>query len=46
MDMGKKNYCSECGYSIPDGQRTCSMCYGDIVEIKLNYKRRVNYGYN
>jgi len=21
--------CSQCGISIPNGQRTCSMCYGD-----------------
>lgn len=21
--------CSMCGIEIPDGQRTCSMCYGD-----------------
>lgn len=21
--------CSQCGSSIPDGQRVCSMCYGD-----------------
>ena len=21
--------CVMCGVSIPDGQRTCSMCYGD-----------------
>ncbi len=24
------NNCSQCGSSIPDGQRVCSMCYGDI----------------
>ena len=24
------NYCVDCGSPIPDGQRTCSMCYGDI----------------
>lgn len=23
------NYCVDCGSEIPDGQRTCSMCYGD-----------------
>lgn len=22
--------CSMCGSPIPDGQRVCSMCYGDI----------------
>ena len=21
--------CTQCGSSIPDGQRICSMCYGD-----------------
>ena len=24
------NYCSCCGLPIPEGQNTCSMCYGDI----------------
>lgn len=24
------NNCNQCGISIPDGQRSCSMCYGDI----------------
>lgn len=24
------SYCSMCGAPIPDGQRVCSMCYGDI----------------
>jgi len=24
------NYCSCCGSSIPDNQKVCSMCYGDI----------------
>lgn len=23
------NHCVQCGSRIPDGQRTCSMCYGD-----------------
>ena len=23
------NQCKSCGISIPDGQRICSMCYGD-----------------
>lgn len=22
-------YCVSCGVRIPDGQRTCSVCYGD-----------------
>jgi len=26
MTMGR---CASCGVSIPDGQRLCSMCYGD-----------------
>jgi hypothetical protein len=25
------NYCGSCGSPIPDGQRYCSMCYGDIA---------------
>jgi len=29
MTMGQ-NYCVDCGSPIPDRQRTCSMCYGDI----------------
>lgn len=24
------NYCTMCGSPIPDGQKVCSMCYGDI----------------
>ena len=24
------NSCTQCGSQIPDGQNTCSMCYGDI----------------
>jgi hypothetical protein len=24
------NSCVQCGISIPDGQSSCSMCYGDI----------------
>ncbi len=24
------NYCTSCGIPIPDHQRSCSMCYGDI----------------
>ena len=23
------NYCQSCGISIPEGQDSCSMCYGD-----------------
>ena len=23
------NFCQSCGISIPEGQNTCSMCYGD-----------------
>ncbi len=23
------NYCRSCGVSIPEGQKFCSMCYGD-----------------
>lgn len=23
------NYCSSCGVPVPDGQRICSVCYGD-----------------
>ena len=22
--------CTQCGVTIPDGQTTCSMCYGDV----------------
>lgn len=25
------NYCSCCGLQIPDNQKVCSMCYGDIA---------------
>lgn len=31
------NYCSCCGISIPDGQKVCSMCYGDISSGKDGY---------
>ena len=24
-------YCVNCGSQIPDGQTTCSMCYGDVA---------------
>lgn len=29
--------CVMCGSPIPDGQRTCSMCYGDPNHGKDNY---------
>ena len=29
--------CTQCGSSIPDGQRTCSMCYGDPYHGKDGY---------
>jgi len=29
--------CVMCGMSIPDGQRTCSMCYGDPDHGKDGY---------
>ena len=32
--------CSMCGISIPDGQRTCSMCYGDVDHGRDGYYRR------
>ena len=28
--MAMENSCSMCGSPIPDSQRVCSMCYGDI----------------
>ena len=24
------NHCSQCGIRIPEGQKFCSVCYGDI----------------
>ena len=33
------NHCVQCGSSIPDGQRTCSMCYGDIDHGRDGYYR-------
>jgi len=27
--MNTQNYCASCGVAIPDGQKFCSMCYGD-----------------
>ncbi len=32
--------CVDCGSSIPDGQRTCSMCYGDINHGNDGYYRQ------
>ena len=32
--------CSMCGISIPEGQRTCSMCYGDVDHGRDGYYRR------
>lgn len=34
-----QNYCAECGSPIPDGQRCCSMCYGDIDHGRDGYYR-------
>lgn len=34
------NYCVSCGSPIPDGQRTCSMCYGDIDHGKDEHYRK------
>lgn len=31
--------CIQCGNAIPRGQRTCSMCYGDIDHGRDNYYR-------
>lgn len=31
--------CSMCGISIPEGQRTCSMCYGDVDHGRDGYYR-------
>lgn len=39
-------YCEMCGASIPDGQNTCSMCYGDIDYGKDNYYRDLESSYN
>ena len=33
------SYCVQCGSPIPDGQRTCSMCYGDIDHGSDGYYR-------
>jgi len=32
--------CTQCSSSIPDGQRTCSMCYGDPDHGQDGYYRR------
>jgi hypothetical protein len=34
------NNCASCGIEIPDGQKFCSMCYGDIDYGKDGYYRR------
>jgi len=34
------NYCSSCGVEIPDGQKSCSMCYGDIDHGTDGHYRR------
>ena len=31
--------CVQCGLPVPDGQRTCSMCYGDIDHGRDGYYR-------
>ena len=33
------NSCSMCGSIIPEGQKVCSMCYGDIDYGTDNYYR-------
>lgn len=33
------NHCVQCGSVIPDNQRTCSMCYGDIEHGTDGYYR-------
>ena len=30
-------YCVNCGSQIPDGQMTCSMCYGDVAHGEDGY---------
>jgi hypothetical protein len=34
------NNCVMCGSPIPEGQRACSMCYGDIDHGSDGYYRR------
>lgn len=33
------SYCSQCGSPIPNGQRICSMCMGDIDHGNDGYYR-------
>ena len=33
------NHCVQCGLPIPEAQRVCSMCYGDIDYGKDGYYR-------
>lgn len=33
-------YCTNCGSPIPDGQKVCSMCYGDMDYGKDGYYRQ------
>lgn len=33
------SHCTSCGSSVPDGQRSCSMCYGDIDHGRDGYYR-------
>ena len=32
-------YCAMCGLPVPEGQRVCSMCYGDIDYGRDGYYR-------
>ena len=34
------NYCVMCGSPTPEGQRTCSMCYGDMEHGRDGYYRQ------
>ena len=34
------NHCVMCGIEIPEGQRTCSMCYGDPNHGRDKYYER------
>lgn len=34
-----QNYCADCAVPIPDGQKFCSMCYGDMEYGKDGYYR-------
>ena len=31
------NYCVSCGTPVPEGQRNCSMCYGDPAHGRDGY---------